>query len=133
MKKLSGGIIRQKAPQGNLNDLLEVAERYSHPDDEDINESLVRALESTDTSDRKVAVDELVALNDLYAASRIFWVILNGSKHARIAAAEVMGKLGGSLAVLSLTKALKDPDKDVRKSVVEAMRKLGVPYLSDTL
>ena len=133
MKELSGGIIRQKPPQGNLNDLLEVAERYSHPDDEDINESLVRALESTDTSDRKVAVDELVALNDLYAASRIFWVILNGSKHARIAAAEVMGKLGGSLAVLSLTKALKDPDKDVRKSVVEAMRKLGVPYLSDTL
>ena len=61
-------------------DIMELIEKFAHPDDGDVNESLVRALEATDTSDRKAAVDELVALNDLHAASRIFWVILNGSK-----------------------------------------------------
>ena len=74
-------------------DIMELIEKFAHPDDGDVNESLVRALEATDTSDRKAAVDELVALNDLHAASRIFWVILNGSKHARLAAVDVLGEL----------------------------------------
>ncbi len=37
MREFNGGMAKQKPPQGNLDDWLEVAERYSHPDDEDIN------------------------------------------------------------------------------------------------
>ena len=106
-------------------DIMELIEKFAHPDDEDVNESLVRALEATDTSDRKAAVDELVALNDLHAASRIFWVILNGSKHARLAAVDVLGELRDPFGFFYLGKALKDPDPEVRIAVIEAFEKLG--------
>lgn len=45
---------------------LELAEKHSHSDDVDINESLVRALEASNDFDRKFAVKALIALDDLF-------------------------------------------------------------------
>ena len=106
-------------------DIMELIEKFAHPDDEDVNESLVRGLESEDESVRKAAADALVMLNDLYAASSIFGVLLNGSKHARLAAVDVLGELRDPFGFFYLRKALKDPDPEVRIAVLEAFEKLG--------
>ncbi len=106
-------------------DIMGLIEKFSHPDDEDVNESLVRGLESEDESVRKAAADALVMLNDLYAASSIFGVLLNGSKHARLAAVDVLGELRDPFGFFYLRKALKDPDPEVRIAVLEAFEKLG--------
>lgn len=107
-------------------DIMELIEKFSHPDDEDVNESLVRGLESEDESVRKAVAEEIVMLNDLYATSSIFGVLLNGSKHARLAAADVLGELRDPFGFFYLGKALKDPDPEVRIAVIEAFEKLGV-------
>ena len=106
-------------------DIMELIEKFAYPDDEDVNESLVRGLENEDESVRKAVAEELVMLNDLYAASSIFGVLLNGSKHARLAAADVLSELRDPFGFLYLSKALKDPDPEVRIAVLEAFEKLG--------
>jgi len=110
-----------------------VAEKYSHPDDEDINESLVRALEAKDDSDRKSAIEALIALNDLYAASRIYWVVLNGSKHARMAAVEVLGRLCHDTRTLHALVKVNSSDKSryVRRAAAEALERNGFPASSE--
>jgi HEAT repeat protein len=108
--------------------LLEIAEKYGDPEDESINESLVRALEAHNDSDRKVAVDGLVALNDLYAASRIYWLVQNGSKHARLAAVEVLGKLCyDMLTIETLVKVFRsDKSRYVRYKAADALKRKGL-------
>ena len=110
-----------------------VADKYSHPDDTDINESLVRALEAKDDNDRKLAVEALIALNDLYAASRIYWVVLNGSKHARMAAVEVLGRLCKDTYTLHALVKVNSSDKSryVRWAAAEALEKIGFPATSE--
>lgn len=110
-----------------------VAEKYSHPDDEDINESLVRALEAKDDSDRKIAVESLVGLNDLYAASRIYWIAINGSKDARMAAVEVLERLcHDTLTIHTLVKVnSSDKNRLVRRAAAEALERNGFPAISE--
>ncbi len=125
MKKSNDSKSQGMSPPNDLVKWLEIADRYSHPNDDDENESLVRALEDPDESVRKIVVNALIMLNDLYAASSIIGVLLGGSKHARLAAAEVLGKLGDPFAFFYLGKALKDPDPEVRVAVIEGYEKLG--------
>lgn len=98
-----------------------VADLYAQPDDDDICEPLVRALEDPDRVIRKAAVEALVSLNDLHAASQIFWVVSRGSRHARKAAAEVLGKLKDPMSIRCLIGALHDPDRAVRATAVEGL------------
>lgn len=122
--------VRQK---GDSDPWSAVAEKYSHPDDTDINESLVRALGAKDESDRKSATEALIALNDLYAASRIYWVVQNGSEHARIAAVEVLGRLCHDTRTLHALVKVNSSDKSrlVRWAAAEALRKNGFPATSE--
>lgn len=98
-----------------------VADLYAQPDDDDICEPLVRALEDQDRVIRKAAVEALVDLNDLHAASQIFWMVSRGSRHARRAAAEILGRLSDPLCIHSLMGALHDPDRAVRATAVEGL------------
>lgn len=125
MKKPNNSKSQGKSPQYDPDKWLEIVERYSQPNDDDINESLVRALEDPDESVRKIVVEELIMLHDLYAASSIAGVLLFGSKHARLAAAEVLGKLQDPFGFFYLIKALADHDPEVRIAVIEAFEKLG--------
>ena len=108
-----------------------VAEKYSYPDDTDINESLVRALEAKDNNDRKLAIEALIALNDLYAASRIYWVVLNGSKHARMAAVKVLGRLCHDTQTIRALVKVNSSDKSryVRRAAAEALERNGFPAI----
>jgi len=113
-----------------LKDPFTAAELYAQPDDDDLCEPLVRALEDPDELIRRSAVRALVALNDLYAASSIFKVVTKGSIPARRAAVEVLGRIGSgnSLAAKYLIHALSDPDSSVRETSIDALKKLGIPF-----
>jgi len=113
--------------KGDPDPWLAVAEQHSHPDDTDINESLVRALEAKDDSDRKLATEALVALNDLYAASRIYWVVINGSEHARMTAVEVLGRLcHDTMTLYALVKAnSSDKSRLVRLAAAAVLERNG--------
>jgi HEAT repeat protein len=110
-----------------------IADKYSHPDDTDINESLVRALEAKDDHDRKLAIEALIALNDLYAASRIYWVVQNGSKHARMAAVEVLGRLCHDTLTIHALVKVNSSDKShlVRRTAADALIRNSLPATSE--
>ncbi len=121
MKKESGD---KKA----YNSLDVIVEKYGHPDDIDINESLVRALEGEDNIDRRIAVESLVALNDLHAAGRVYWLVENGSEQTRLAVVEVLGSLcNDSSFILDILARVHVLDKSgrVRLAAVEALEKNG--------
>jgi len=111
-----------------LNDPMSVADLYARPEDRDLCEPLVRALEDPDDLVRRVAVTALVMLDDLYAASSIFGIVIHGSVPARRAAVEVLGRIGKGdcLAAEYLLHALSDPDPAVREYSSEALNKLGI-------
>ncbi len=113
---------------------MKVAEKYSHPEDTDINESLVWALEADDETDRKIAVRELIALNDLYAASRIYWLVINGSEHARLAAVEVLAALCKDMMTLHylVNVSLNDKSAAVRYAATEALEIFDIPRLCNS-
>lgn len=73
-----------------LESLTEVAKEYARSEDEDVGQSLVWALESMYKSHRCTAVAGLIALNDLHAASNIYWMALNGSDLAQLSAIFVL-------------------------------------------
>jgi HEAT repeat protein len=103
--------------------VLSVAKLYSQPDDRDVCESLVRALEAPEKFIRSAAVNGLISLNDMYASTSVLWTLLHGSVQARKAAAEVLGKIGyGDILVIEyLIKALQDTDRIVRNTAIKAL------------
>lgn len=107
---------------------LEIADKYSHQDDDDINESFVRALETKNEEDRKIAIDALIGLDDLYAASRIYWLVIHGGKDARLAAVEVLGRLcRDTMTLHTLVQVGRtDPSEDIRQATAAALEKLGI-------
>jgi HEAT repeat protein len=109
-------------------DPMVVADLYARPDDRDVCEPLVRALEDPDALIRHAAVRGLVMLNDLHAASQIFWVASHGSASARKAAVEVLGRIGrhNRLAIDHLIQAQSDPDPSVRECSSEALDRFGI-------
>lgn len=111
-----------------LKDPTAVADLYARPEDDDICEPLVRALEDSDDLVRRAAVISLIMLDDLYAASSIYGVVTHSSIPARKAAIEVLGRIGTGdpLAASYLIQALLDPDPSVRQSATEALKKLGI-------
>lgn len=117
-----------------LKDPIAVADLYARPEDDDICEPLVRALEDPDDLIRHAAVTALVMLDDLYAASSIYGVMTHGSVPARRAAVEVLGRIGtgDSLAATYLIHALSDPDFSVRQGAAEALKKLGITVKKNT-
>jgi len=112
-----------------LKDPMAVADLYARPEDRDLCEPLVRALEDPDDLIRHTAVTALVLLDDLYAASSIYGVVTHGSVPARRASIEVLGRIGkgDSLAATHLFNALSDPDPSVRECAAKALEKLGIP------
>jgi HEAT repeat protein len=133
VEKKDPGKMKIAHQKGNSDPWSAVADKYSHPDDTDINESLVRALEAKDDHDRKLAIEALIALNDLYAASRIYWVVQNGSEHARMAAVEVLGRLcRDTLTIHALVKVnSSDKSRLVRRAAAEALIRNGLPATSE--
>lgn len=101
-------------------------EWYREPEDRDVCEPLIRALEDPLDLVRRAAVDALISLDDFYAATPILWVLLHGSVPARTAAAEVLGSIatGDALAIQYLSKALDDPDAGVRSAVALSLEKV---------
>jgi len=112
-----------------LKDPAVAADLYAHPEDQDVCEPLVRALEDPDELIRQAAVRALVMLDDLYAASSIYGIVTHGSVPARRAAVEVLGRIGrgNPLAATHLINALSDPDPSVRDYAAEALENLGIP------
>jgi HEAT repeat protein len=106
-----------------LSDPMAVADLYSQPDDDDICEPLVRALEDPHKIVRSAAISALISLNDMYASTSILWTLLHGSDLARIAAAEVLGRIGNGdiIAIRYLTEALHDPNSLVRNAAADAL------------
>jgi len=104
-------------------DPMSVADLYRQPDDRDICEPLVRALEDPHKIVRTAAIEALISLNDMYASTSILWTLLHGSDHARKAAAEVLGRIGNgdSLVIEYLSKALHDPISFVRNTAADAL------------
>ncbi len=95
-------------------DPFAAADLYRQSGDRDIGEPLVRALEDADPVVRRAAVEALVALNDLYAASAIYWTSRRGSDPARLAAVEVLLRLPEPFSIPYLVDALLDPLAAVR-------------------
>jgi HEAT repeat protein len=104
-----------------------VAEWYGQAEDDDICEPLIRALEDPHELVRAAAVDALIALDDMYAASPIVGVLAHGSVPARTAAAEVLGEIGrgDQIAIHHLANALSDPDSGVRSAVARSLAKVS--------
>jgi|WetSurMetagenome_2_1015567.scaffolds.fasta_scaffold190262_2 HEAT repeat protein len=104
-------------------DPMSVADLYSQPDDHDICEPLVRALQDRDKIVRHAAIDALICLNDMYASSSILWMLLHGNIYAREAAARVLAFIGKGdlLAIRYLGMALNDPDSLVRDAAADAL------------
>jgi HEAT repeat protein len=104
-------------------DPMSVADLYSQPDDDDICEPLVRALEDSHKIVRSAAIDSLISLNDMYASTSILWMLLHGNVHARRASAEILGAIGGNDITVSnyLIQAMQDPDKIVRDKAIESL------------
>ena len=117
-----------------LKDPTSVADLYARPEDQDVCEPLVRALEDPDDLIRRAAVSALVMLDDLYAASSIYGIVSQGSVPARIAAVEVLSRIGkgDSLAATHLIHALSDPDPSIRDCAAEALKKLGITFEKKT-
>lgn len=117
-----------------LRDPTAVADLYARPEDDDICEALVRALEDPDDLIRRAAVTALIMLDDLYAASSIYGVITHGSVPARRAAIEVLGQIGTGdpLAATYLISALMDPDPSIQKESDKALKKLGITVKQKT-
>lgn len=115
--------------------MMALVDKYGQPEDSDVNESLVRILESGDDSERNIAVAWLIAMNDLYSASRISWVAINGSKSARISAVRVLGKLCREIETLNTLVHLRETDKnrDVRKAAAEAIANNGIAKTMERL
>jgi HEAT repeat protein len=111
-----------------LKDPTAVADLYARPEDDDICEALVRALEDPDDLIHRATVTALIMLDDLYAASSIYGVITHGSVPARRAAIEVLGRIGTGdpLAATYLISALMDPDPSIQKESDKALKKLGI-------
>ena len=111
-----------------MKDPLSVADLYARPEDQDVCEPLVRALEDPDELIRRAAIRALVMLDDLYAASPIYGVVTHGSIPARRAAVEVLGRIGRGdpLAATHLIHALSDPDPSVRDCAAEALENQGI-------
>lgn len=130
MKKLTQ---RKELIKRLRSDPLAVLELYNGPEDRDVNESLVRALEDESRVVRRAAVESLVALNDLYAASSIYWTLRKGSDHARLAAAEVLGRLPEPFSIPYLVDALQDPVAAVRIASVRALGAIHDPRAIDSL
>lgn len=101
-------------------------EWYREPEDRDVCEPLIRALEDPLDFVRRAAVSALIALDDFYAATPIVRVLLHGSVPARTAAAEVLGEIakGDLVAIQYLSKALSDPDAGVRTAVALSLEKV---------
>ena len=101
-------------------------EWYGQPEDRDICEPLIRALEDPLELVRRAAVDALISLDDFHAATPILWVLAHGSVPARTAAAEVLGEIGrgDQLAIQYLTRAQGDPDSGVRSAVARSLAKV---------
>jgi HEAT repeat protein len=100
-----------------------VADWYQHPDDDDVCEPLVRALEDPSAMVRNAAVRALVAMNDLYAASSIHGVLSRGTRPARLAAIDVIAQigLGDMLAFQHLVGLTTDADIVIAKHAKRAL------------
>ena len=118
---MNTGVGRKTIMERLRSDPFAAAELYGQPGDRDICEPLVRALEDADLSVRRAAIEALVALNDLYAASSIYWTIRRGSGHARQAAAEVLGRLPEPRSIPYLVEALQDPAAGIRAAAKNAL------------
>jgi HEAT repeat protein len=57
----------------------------------------------------------------LYAASSIYWTVSHGSEHARVAAAEVLGRLPEPRSIPYLVEALRDPSAGIRTAAKNAL------------
>jgi HEAT repeat protein len=112
---------RQTIMERLSKDPFAAAELYGQPGDKDICEPLVRALEDTEGKVRRAAIEALVALNDLYAASSISWTIRHGSDHARLAATEVLGRLPEPSSIPCLVECLQDPVVEIRALAIDAL------------
>jgi HEAT repeat protein len=107
-----------------LSDPFAVIDLYEQPELCDICVPLVQALEDPSPVFRRAAIECLVALNDLYAASSIYGTILHGSDHARLATVEILCRLPEPFSIPYLLKALKDPVAEIRGFAIEALVKI---------
>ena len=110
-------------PAGLSEDPFGVPDKYYRPNDDDVCEALIRALEDPDWAIRRAAMRGLVSLNDMYASTPIFGTLHQGSPHARKAAAGVLAAIGrgSSLVVEHLSQAMSDPDESVRAAVANGL------------
>lgn len=90
-----------------------VVDWYQRPDDDDVCEALVRALEDPHKIVRQAATKALIMMDDLYASTSIYGVLMRGSFHARMASIEVLGYIGKGdpLAIKYITHISRDPNK----------------------
>lgn len=104
-----------------------LAQWFGQPDDRDVCEPCIRALEDPDGIVREAAVSALIMLDDMYASMPIVATLLHGSAHAREAAARVLGAIGRGdpIAFQYLAVALTDSDKAVRLAAVRALKALA--------
>jgi hypothetical protein len=108
--------------------LLTIVRKYERPDDSDIGMSLVWELESELDHERKTAIDSLIMLDDLHAASNIYWLSVNGSEHARAAAGIVLGRLCNdqNTADHLMNICLNDQCLSIRQSAAMALEMRGI-------
>jgi HEAT repeat protein len=104
-----------------------VADWYQHPDDDDVCEALVRALADPSGTVRYAAVRALVGMNDLYASSSIYGVLAHGTPLARLAAIEVVERIGrgDALALRHLTRLATDGDTLIAERATRALASMA--------
>ena len=89
-------------------------------------QSLSKSLNNNDPYVRKEAVYSLGELEDVKSIELLSEVLLNDrDKDVRVAAADILGDIGGETAIDSLINALQDEDKEVRERVMEALGAIG--------
>jgi HEAT repeat protein len=118
---------RKKLEEVLQDDPFVLARWFGRPEDGDVCEPCIRALEDPDEIVREAAVSALIMLDDMYASMPIVGTLLHGSAHAREAAARVLGAIGRSdpIAFQYLAVALTDSDKAVRLAAVQALKRLA--------
>ncbi len=88
--------------------------------------SLSKSLNNKDPYIRKEAVYSLGELEDVKSIDLLSEILLNDKdEDVRAAAADILGDIGGEIAIDSLINALQDEDTDVRERVVKSLGFIG--------
>lgn len=107
--------------------LKELIATYGRPEDDDISQSLVRAMAEGNPGQWHRAMNELIALNDLYSARKIYWLVKHGNSSARLATVQVLGALCREQMTLQVLMdfSFDDESQIVRRAASQVLQLHG--------